>query len=158
MSDTSPDDLPRLVESLARIARRHPVARKLVVAPNFAAGRELLRRLALSGDGWIGFEVTTPHRLAQRLALAKLEVDGVRLLDSFEEQALLDEALDSVLPSERGVLAELSEGVGFRSRVHGAVLALRLAGIGPKELEGARFAQWKKRLFLLRKHKRKMAA
>lgn len=150
MSETSPDELPRLVESLARVARRHRVARKLVVAPNFAAGRELLRRLALSGGGWIGFEVTTPHRLAQRLALAKLETDGVRLLDSFEEQALLDEALDSVLPTEKGVLAELSEGVGFREKMHGAILALRLAGIGPRELDAARFAQWRKRLFLLR--------
>lgn len=150
MSERFRDDLPRLVESLARVARRHRVARKLVVAPNFAAGRELLRRLALSGDGWIGFEVTTPHRLAQRLALAKLEVDGVRLLDSFEEQALLDEALDSVLTTEKGVLADLAEGVGFRSRMHGAVIALRLAGIGPKEIDAAHFAQWNKKLFLLR--------
>jgi ATP-dependent helicase/nuclease subunit B len=150
MTHTPRAELPRLVESLARAARKNRVGRKLVVAPNFSAGRELLRCLALSGDGWIGFEVTTPHRLAQRLALAKLEADGLRLLDPFEQQALLDEALDSVLPTETGPLAELSEGVGFRTRVHGAITALRLAGIGPRELDAAHFAQWEKRLFLLR--------
>jgi len=150
MTPISRAELPRLVESLAEAAGRNRVGRKLVVAPNFSAGRELLRRLALTGDGWIGFEVTTPHRLAQRLALAKLEADGLRLLDPFEQQALLDEALDSVLRTETGPLAELSEGVGFRTRVHGAITALRLAGIGPRELDEARFAQWEKRLFLLR--------
>lgn len=135
---------------LARIARRHPVARKLVVCPNVAAGRELLRRLSLVADGWVGFQVTTPNRLAQRLAEAGLERGGARVLDAFEHQALLDEALDSALAAERAGLGDLAEGVGFREKVHGAVIALRLAGVGPRELDDARFSQWEKKLFLLR--------
>ena len=150
MTQIPEDHPPRLVDSLARVSRRHRVARKLIVAPNFAAGRELVRRLSISGQGWIGFEVTTPHRLAQRLALSKLETDGVRQLDMFEQQALLDEALDSVVPAEESVLAELSERVGFRTRVHGAINALRLAGVGPNDLEAVHFAQWEKKRFLLR--------
>ena len=141
---------PRLVEDLARIAEKHRVARKLVVAPSRSVGRELLRRLALHGNGWIGFEVTTPHKLAQRVALGGLEREGRTVLDGFEHQALIDRALDSALAAESGGLAELSEGVGFRERVQGAVNALRLAGIGPRELDRARFAQWDKKLFLLR--------
>lgn len=141
---------PRLVASLARVAAAEPVARKLVVAPNMAAGRELLRRLSLTGDGWIGFEVTTPSRLAHRLAEAGLERSGSTVLDPFEHQALLDEALDSALEAERAGLGELSEGVGFREKVHGAVVALRLAGTTPRDLDAARFGQWEKKLFLLR--------
>jgi PD-(D/E)XK nuclease superfamily len=151
MTDTPQGHVPGLVDSLARVARRHRVARKLVVAPNFAAGRELLRRLALVGNaGWIGFEVTTPQRLAQGLALSGMEKEGLTLLDPFEHQALLDEALDFALRSERGTLGELAEGVGFREHVHGAIAALRAAGIGPREVDAAHFGQWDKKLFLLR--------
>lgn len=142
--------VPGLVASLARVSRKAPVARKLLLAPNMAAGRELLRRLTLVGEGWIGFEVSTPSRLAQRLAEPGLEQSGAGVLDAFEHQALLDEALDSALAAERVGLGELSEGVGFREKVHGAVVALRLAGVSPRTLDGARFAQWEKKLFLLR--------
>jgi len=150
MTEAESPDRSRLVEALAEVSRRKRLARKLVVAPNFAAGRELLRRLALAGEGWIGFEVTTPHRIAQRLALSVLDEEGIRLVDPFEQQALLDEALDSVLVTESGTLAELAEGVGFRERVCGAILELRLGGIGPRELDASHFVQWEKKLFLLR--------
>lgn len=150
MTAPPPPTLPRLVDSLARVSERDRVGRKLLLAPNMAAGRELLRRLTLARGGWIGFEVTTPSRLAYRLAEAGLERSRSTVLDAFDHQALLDEALDSALAAEKAGLGELSEGVGFREKVHGAVNALRLAGIGPKDLDGARFAQWQKKLFLLR--------
>ncbi|MDA1102667.1 MAG: PD-(D/E)XK nuclease family protein [Gemmatimonadetes bacterium] len=141
---------PQLVDSLARVGRKYRVARKLVVAPNFGVGRELLRRLSLEGEGWIGFEITTPARLAHRLARSGLAQLGTSVLDKFDEQALLDHALDSALIAERAGLGLLSEGVGFRSKVHGAIRELRGAGIGPRELDAARFSQWEKKLFLLR--------
>lgn len=150
MSPPSLSASPRLVQSLAAVSRRDPVGRKLVVAPNMAAGRELLRRLTLEEGGWVGFEVTTVSRLAHRLAEAGLERSQSTVLDAFDHQALLDEALDSALAAEKAGLGELSEGVGFRETVHGAVNALRLAGIAPKDLDGARFVQWQKKLFLLR--------
>jgi len=132
------------------VAKRHPVARKLVVSPNMAAGRELLRRLSLTHGGWIGFEVTTPRPLALRLGRASMERLGLTALDAFEEQSILDQALDSALAGEGGGLGELSEGVGFRESVHEAVVALRLAGIGSRELDGARLSDWRKRLFIRR--------
>lgn len=117
---------PHLVESLAAVAKSHRIARKLVVAQNAAAGRELLRRLSLSHGGWIGFEVTTPRPLALRLARPAMERSGLSLTDAFEEQALLDRALDSALAPDDGVLGALCDGVGFRQRVHEAVAAMRL--------------------------------
>ena len=112
--------------------------------------RELLRRLSLHSGGWIGFEVTTPARLAQHLARANLAKSGLALIDAFERQALLDQALDSALAAEGGALGDLGEGVGFREKVHGAITELRMAGIGLQELDAARFRQWEKKLFLLR--------
>lgn len=147
---TTPPPVPQLLESLTGVSEEEPVGRKLVVAPNMAAGRELLRRLTLARGGWIGFEVTTPGRLAHRLAEAGLERSGSTVLDAFDHQALLDEALDSALTAESSGFDDLSEGVGFREKVHGAVNALRLAGIGPRTLDEGHFGQWEKKVFLVR--------
>lgn len=147
---TPTGDKSELFSSLAGVAQRQPLARKLVVGPNAGSARELLRRLSVDGVGWIGFEVTTPRPLAHRLARGPMERAGLVALDGFDEQALLDEALDSAVIAEGGGLGELSEGVGFRERVHGAIVALRLAGMDPERLDAARLNDWRKRLFLLR--------
>jgi ATP-dependent helicase/nuclease subunit B len=140
---------PQLVRSLARVAAKHPLARKLLVCPTVGSGRELLRRLALEGQGWMGFEVTTPRPLALRLARPGLEPE-VAVLDAFEARALLDEATDHALASAGARMGALADGVGFRERAHGAIEALRLAGIGTLELERARLSDADKRRFLLR--------
>lgn len=150
MTSTGSGVEPRLVDSLARLAERHPVARKLVVSTTLAVGRELLRRLALVREGWIGFEVTTPRPLALRLARPEMERSDLSFLDAFESRAFLDEAMDHALGSEAGHLYALSDGVGFRERVHGAIEALRLAGLGPRDLERARLSDPSKRRFLRR--------
>lgn len=141
---------PKLVESLARAATESPIARKLVVAPTRAAGRELLRRLSLLGDGWVGFEVITPRPLALRLARSAMEQGGLAALDAFGRQALLDEAMDAAMPDPGSDVGALVDGVGFRERVHGAIEAMRLAGVSPDELATARLADWEKRTFLHR--------
>ncbi len=117
------------------MASERPLDRKLVVASTAGGARELLRRVALEGTGWVGFEVTTPRPLALSLARASLEGRRLGLLDPFDQQALLDEALDAVVRS--GVASEweeLTEGVGFREAVHGAVTALRMAGLGSRDV------------------------
>jgi ATP-dependent helicase/nuclease subunit B len=146
---------PRLVEALVRVARERPLERKIVVAPTFGGGRELLRRLARVGGGWVGFEVTTPRLLALRLARPRMASDGLQTMDEFDEQALLDEALDGALASGvDGGLGELSEGVGFREAVHGSIAAIRLAGLTPQDVRGARIRDFRKRHFLVRVQER----
>ncbi|MDH3206154.1 MAG: PD-(D/E)XK nuclease family protein [Gemmatimonadota bacterium] len=141
---------PRLVESLARVAAKHPLDRKLIVSTTLASGRELLRRLSLVSHGWIGFEVTTPRPLALQLARPGMDRLGLSALDAFEAQALLDEAMDAAMPRPGSDLRALVDGVGFRERVHEALEALRLAGVGPAALDKARLADWEKRRFLSR--------
>lgn len=142
---------PRLVDALARAARERPLDRKLLVAPTFGVGRELLRDLARAHSGWVGFDVTTPRALALRLARGLLSDQGLRPIDGFGRQAMLDEALDGALaagPDAR--MGELSEGVGFREGVHGAVIALRAAGVSPAALRPKRLRDGRRKLFLLR--------
>ncbi|MDX1646296.1 MAG: PD-(D/E)XK nuclease family protein [Longimicrobiales bacterium] len=150
MTPTRPIVASRLLVGLIRVSESDPLSRKLVLAPNMAAGREVLRRMTLLGHGWIGFEVTTPSRLAQRLAEPGLERMGATLVDAFDHQAILDEALDSALTPEETRFDELSEGVGFREKVHGAVHALRMASVTASALERAHLTQQEKKRFLLR--------
>jgi ATP-dependent helicase/nuclease subunit B len=157
MPRIDPATSSHLVASLAREARRHPVGRKVLVTPTMGGGRELLRRLALERGGWVGFEVATPRPLALRVASAAMSRRAVTALDPFEQQAFLDDALDAALLGARGVWAELSESVGFRERVHEAVLALRLAGIDASAVRRARLADTDKRAMLasvLRRYER----
>ena len=143
------ESAPHLVRSLARASAKHATARKLLVSTTVAAGRELLRRLSLTGEGWIGFEVTTSRPLALRLARPAMESE-VAVLDAFEARALLDEAMDHALAADGTRLGALADGVGFRERAHGAIEALRLAGIGTKDVERARLSDGAKRRFLLK--------
>jgi len=141
----------RLVDALARVVRERPVERKVLVAPTFGSGRELLRQLARAGRGWVGLEVTTPGPLALRLARPSMAAEGLQPVDSFERQALLDEALDGALAAGGdGGMGELSEGVGFREAVHSSVVALRLAGVPSRDVREARMRDRRKRLFVAR--------
>ena len=147
----TPEPVSSLVDALARAGREHPMERKLVVAPTFGGGRELLRCVARRGQGWVGFEVTTPRPLALRLARPALGAAGIHLMDAFDQQSFLDEALDGAVASgSDGGLGELSEGVGFREAVHGSIVALRLTGITPRDVRTARMRDFRKRAFLAR--------
>ena len=139
------DSLPRLLRALAERARTHQFERKLLVCARAAHGRELLRALAHAGVPWIGFEVTTPARLALELVAADLAADGVRPTDEFDELSLVDVAMDEVLGAASDGLAELAEGFGLRQAVAHAVRALRLAGVTEPALERARFRDEPKR-------------
>ena len=150
MAPGSPGGVPLLVESLARVAEKHCVARKLLVCSTRAAGRELLRRLSLSGRGWIGFETITPRPLALRLARPAMERGHRAVLDAFEARAVLDEAMDGALAAEGPRLDALSDGVGFREAVHGSIEGLRIAGIGLEQLDRARLFDADKKRFLRR--------
>jgi hypothetical protein len=139
------------VAALLRAARERPLDRRLVVAPTFGAGRELLRQVARAGHGWVGFEVTTPRPLSLRIARPAMAAEGLQLLDPFGQQAYLDEALDGALASGPDAgFGELSEGVGFREAVHGSVTGLRLAGVTPRDVRSAPFRDRRKRSFLAR--------
>ena len=126
-----------LLRSLDRVAKAHPLSRKVLISSTFGEGSELLRALALHEGGWAGFEVTTPGRLAARIAGAGLASAGLATLDEFGQRALVDRAMDDAFSTEQWPeLAVLEHGVGFREAVLGVVSAARLAGVGPDAMAG----------------------
>ncbi|HKY59819.1 MAG TPA: PD-(D/E)XK nuclease family protein, partial [Gemmatimonadota bacterium] len=140
----------KLIEHLERIARGEPVGRKVLVCPNRGVGRELLRALAVRGVGWIGFEITTPRSFAQSIAGDALAAQGRTPMDEFEEEALLDEAIDEAVTGDAGWTERLSQGIGFRQAMANAIQALRLADVRPSDLSGAALESGRKRDLLRR--------
>ncbi|HEX6693957.1 MAG TPA: PD-(D/E)XK nuclease family protein [Longimicrobiales bacterium] len=140
---------PALIVDLAQIAREHPYARKLLVAPRLGVGREVLRSLTMHAGSWIGFETATPWQLAQRIAGPRIAAEGLRVIDAHDHAALLDEAIDEVLTGD-GRLAVLAEGGGLRKSIARAVRSLRLAGIDGAALARTRFQDDEKRAQLSR--------
>lgn len=130
-----------LVRALARISARHRLDRKLIVCRTGGEGRELLRQLALRAGSWVGFEATTTRMLAITVAGPALAARGIRLTDAFDEEGLLDEAIDEVLlGGEEDEHARLARGVGMRRALARAVTTLRLAGVRPRRLGDAPLA------------------
>lgn len=116
---------------------------------NRGVGRELVRALAVGGTPWIGLEPTTPGELARDLVALDLAREGLAPVDDLDQRALLDEAIDETVGAEgEDALASLAEGVGFRDAVANAVLALRLAGVPPRELSAAAIADPARRRLL----------
>lgn len=119
-----------LVRSLARISARLPLDRKVIVCRTGGEGRELLRQLALRAGSWVGFEATTTRRLAITVAGPRLAARAIRITDAFDEEGLLDEAIDEVLLGGReDEHARLARGAGMRRALARSVTALRLAGV-----------------------------
>ena len=130
-----------LVRSLARISARHPLDRKVIVCRTGGEGRELLRQLALRAGSWVGFEATTTRMLAITVAGPALAARSIRLTDAFDEEGLLDEAIDEVLlGGEEDAHARLARGVGMRRALARAATTLRLAGVRTGRLADAPLA------------------
>jgi hypothetical protein len=153
--------MPALLAALATAAGEYRYDRKLLVCRRMGVGRELLHALAVRGVSWIGYEVTTPRLLAHELVAAQLAVDGVAVMDEFDELAILDEAMDEVLHGASGGFAELAEGTGLRQAVARSIRTLRRAGITAAQVDATRFRDEEKRgqvAGILRAYESRLAA
>ena len=127
-----------LVRELERIARESGRSRKVLIARTRGEGKELLRQVALRGRSWIGFEVNTLRPLATKYVAQKLSGAGRRVVDAFDEHALVERAIDEALRDGQGFrFPTLREKIGFRDAVRHSVTALRLGGICARSPGGA---------------------
>ena len=123
--------MPLLLDQLESITRAAPMARKILVAPDLNAGRDLLTALALRTGGWVGWETMTLRGLAAELAMVGLSRRAARIAPDLEIAALVETILDDLAGSAQPspAFADLSSGLGFRRAVLDAVLELRMGGI-----------------------------
>lgn len=128
-----------LVEELSRVSRDLTHERKLLVGQSLAQGRELLRATAMSGAAWLGWEWTTPAKLALQLILPELVRAGERQADDFDLMATADTAVDAVEErGEAGPFAGTTGGGGYRDAIRRTLASLRAGGVSPALLARAR--------------------
>lgn len=151
-SPLDPQRYSTILLGLDELAQRQRTARKILVCGYGAEGRELLRALTLAERGWIGFEPTDPKRLANELVAHDIVRDQLRIADTFDLLALLDQAIDeTIVKSGGGLPAEmraLADQVGFRKAIRRSLEALRLEGIDSTALRCADLEDLRKRNFL----------
>ena len=134
---TMAESPPAILRALEAATGTHPLDRKVLLCRSIGEGRELLRALATSGRSWLGWEITTPRRLALDLAGPRLLARGLTLADDFDQEAGVDTALhDALADDPDSPLARLGEATGFRDAIAGAIRELDLAGVGPDRLRG----------------------
>ena len=127
-----------VLRSLEAATAAHPLDRKLLLCRSIGEGRELLRAMAARGASWLGWEISTPRRLAMELAGPALVAGGRTLADDFDQEAGVDMALHDALAGTPGApLARLAETPGFRHAVAGAIRELGLAGVDARRLRGS---------------------
>lgn len=125
-----------LVQELERIARHGGRARKILIARTRGGGKELLRQVVLRGRSWVGFEVNTLRPLASKIVARELSATGRKVIDSFDEHALVERAIDEALAAgSDSRFPTLREKMGFRDAVRHSVAALRLGGIDSRSIE-----------------------
>ena len=123
-----------LVRELERIAREGGRARKVLIARTRGEGKELLRQVALRGQSWVGFEINTLRALATKIVARELARTGRTVIDTFDEHALMERAIDEVIASPRfSRFRDLAEKTGFRDAVLRSVSTLRGGGIRPPD-------------------------
>ena len=126
-----------LVQELERIARSGGRSRKVLIARTRGEGKELLRQVVVRGTSWVGFEVNTLRPLATKFVARSLSAAGRTVIDPFDEQALVERAIDEAMRGGPGSgFPGLAEKVGFRDAVRKSVSALRMGGIRARSLAG----------------------
>ncbi len=139
-----------LVQELERIIRSGGRGRKVLIARTRGEGKELLRQAVLRGTSWVGFEVNTLRPLATEIVARSRAFAGRTVIDSFDEHALVERAIDDALRSGRDVhFPGLAEKVGFRDAVRHSVAALRLGGVRASSLADGAGARSSRRQALI---------
>lgn len=133
---TAPGAPSILVRELERIARSGGRSRKILIARTRGEGKELLRQVVVRGTNWSGFEVNTLRPLATKIGARTLSAAGRAIIDPFDEQALVERAIDEAVRSGRGdAFPGLAEKAGFRDAVRRSITALRLGGVRARSLD-----------------------
>jgi hypothetical protein len=112
---------PRLIESLTRVCKEHPVDRKVLLVRNHHAGQLILHSLARCGGGWLNLRAMTPAGLA---------AEGLTAADDLALEAIVIDAYESI---KRSFFPDRPP-LGLIAAIQRAISELRIAGVTPEQL------------------------
>jgi len=133
-----PTTTVRLIDSIARACREHPLEEKVLVAPSLAIGHSLVERLAREGHSWVHLRVETVRTIALRIAGPDLSREGLRLLSRAQALALVEQACAEFL-KPNSYFGELRDRPGFHRALQRTFEEMRAAGLTAAALPAGAF-------------------
>lgn len=131
------------VRQLRGIAERHPTAEKVLVEPVAGAPPQtavtLLDRLSREDGPWIGFRAASVNGLATTAAERSMAASGLEPLSRIGSLFLVRRLCDEFVFGGGDYFDRLARGRATYKAFRQALDELRLAGLGPDELEPSAF-------------------
>ncbi|MBI5569623.1 MAG: PD-(D/E)XK nuclease family protein [Desulfomonile tiedjei] len=135
------NSLNSFLAALSRHCRDNLILEKWIVAPSLRVGHQWLDTIALAGQPVVNARIKTLKGLALELAGPEMARSGVSLISSTGSLVLVDRLLDGLRSAPSAYLASLPPGQGLSKTVLSSITALRLANLGPDELERSSFEE-----------------
>ena len=128
------------IEKLAEACREYRVSEKWLIAPSLRVGHQWLDGVTRAGGPVLNMHVLTIRSLAMKILAPQL-ADGSVVVASPAVRRLVVAAAWQRVMKDDGYLGSARPTPGLLELAERSLLDLRLAGLGPDDLDGARFEQ-----------------
>lgn len=128
----------RFCQNLARVCQALPLEEKWLLAPSLRQGQQWLDQVAWSGQPVANLRVKTIKGLALELAGPAMAETGLRLVPP-RAAILLLEGVIADLAGKLGYFSGFSAKAGLAKMLYQSLTDLRLAGLGPADLDPKSF-------------------
>ena len=134
-----------VVEQLKNIVKKNPLGEKVLVAPTYSAGRQLLESCTKRGLNTLNLRINTLQGLAEQACQSELRISKRSLIPTTVANELLIGILKRL--AANGLLAyfgslEITPGVS--KVIYQAILELKLATLNAEELSPSKFIKVEK--------------
>lgn len=131
--------LSRLIEQLADVCRQRRLEEKWLLAPSMRVGYQWLGCTASAGQPAVNVRVKTLKSMVLDLAGPEMARAGAELASDRAGGILVDRVFRRLGPARLRYLGQLRPSAGLAETIHRSVQALRLAGLGPDQIDPRRF-------------------
>ncbi len=124
-----------LISFLSEFCKAHLLKEKIFIVPSYQLGHQIGEVLTSKGHSWVNLHFVTLPSLAQEIAGVELSTRGVRQISKAASLFMLDKIFRAL--KEEGKLdyfRELEASSGVVKAIHRSLFALRMAGLGSKDL------------------------
>lgn len=129
-----------LISFLDEFCKAHLLQEKIFIVPSYQLGHQIGEVLTSKGHSWVNLHFVTLPSLAQEIAGVELSTYGVRQISKAASLFMLDKIFRVL--KEEGKLdyfRELEASSGVVKAIHRSLFALRMAGLGSKDLSTGSF-------------------
>ena len=128
------------IEKLAEACREHRITEKWLIAPSLRVGHQWLDQVTRAGGPVLNVHVQTVRSVAMKVLAVQL-ADGSLVVASSAVRRLVVAAAWQRVMTDDGFLGSARLTPGLLALTERSLLDLRMAGLGPDDLDGARFEQ-----------------